>query len=299
MDIDTLREFTSLFETLSFQETADRLCVSQSALTKHIHKLEEELGVSLFDRSTRSVRPNAFSETFYPYAEQIVRTQEEGQKAVKDLEKSSETRLRLAFTSTCSNYGIVETISTFAKLYSQFHTHITESILACEMLKNRQCDFAFANDAIAIDENLSRVIYKVDRLALFLPSSDPLAQQKSVSIEMLRDRPLIAHSRANGAYHADTLRALAACRRAQVTPEITSNASFTSTIMKLILEGQGASALFRGQIPDDQLDPRITPVDIEPAIESVVYLLYDKEGRHTPARKAFLQYLINLSHMDE
>ena len=51
MDIDTLREFTSLFETLSFQETADRLCVSQSALTKHIHKLEEELGVSLFDRS--------------------------------------------------------------------------------------------------------------------------------------------------------------------------------------------------------------------------------------------------------
>ncbi len=72
MDIDTLREFANLYETLRFQETADRLCVSQSALIKHIHKLGEELGISLFDRSTRSVRPNVFSETFSPYAEQIV-----------------------------------------------------------------------------------------------------------------------------------------------------------------------------------------------------------------------------------
>ena len=49
-------------------------------------------------------------------------------------------------------------------------THIAERILACEMLKNHQCVFAFANDAIAIDESLSRVVYKVDRLALYVPT---------------------------------------------------------------------------------------------------------------------------------
>ena len=148
MDLDTLREFANLYETLRFQETADRLCVSQSALIKHIHKLEEELGISLFDRSTRSVRPNVFSETFSPYAEQIVRTDEEARRALKDLGKSRKAHLRLAFPSTCSQYGIVES----------------------EMLKNHQCVFAFANDAIAIDESLSRVVYKVDRLALYVPT---------------------------------------------------------------------------------------------------------------------------------
>ena len=120
MDIDKLREFANLYETLRFQETADKLCISQSALIKHIHKLEEELGISLFDRSTRSVRPNVFSETFSPYAEQIVRTDEEARRALKDLGKSRKAHLRLAFPSTCIQYGIAEIISTFDKLSPSF-----------------------------------------------------------------------------------------------------------------------------------------------------------------------------------
>lgn len=298
MDVQTLQEFTVLYETLSFQETADRLNVSQSALTKHIHKLEEELGVSLFDRSTRSVRPNAFSEVFYPYADQIVRTDQDARTALLDLRKSSDEHLRIAFSSTCSHYSIIEIISTFAKLYPQYHTHITESILACEMLRTRQCDFAFANDAIAIDDSLSRVIYQTDRLALFVPSDDPLAKEHTVSVDVLRTRNLIAHSRANGAYHADTLRLISACKAAGFVPEVNTSASYSSTVMKLIKEGQGVSALFRGQIPVDQQDPAITAVAIEPPIETTVYLLYDREGRHTPARKAFLHYLIDLSNME-
>ena len=126
MDLDTLREFANLYETLRFQETADRLCVSQSALIKHIHKLGEELGIFLFDRSTRSVRPNVFSETFSPYAEQIVRTDEEARRALKDLGKSRKAHLRLAFPSTCSQYGIAEIISTFAKLSPSFTPHREE-----------------------------------------------------------------------------------------------------------------------------------------------------------------------------
>lgn len=56
MDIEALREFVGICETLSFQETAENLHVSQPALTKHIQRLEEELGVPLFDRSTACSR---------------------------------------------------------------------------------------------------------------------------------------------------------------------------------------------------------------------------------------------------
>ena len=62
------------------------------------------------------MRPNVFSETFSPYAAQIVRTDEEARRALKDLGKSRKAHLRLAFPSTCSQYGIAEIISTFAKL---------------------------------------------------------------------------------------------------------------------------------------------------------------------------------------
>lgn len=165
--------FANLYETLRFQETADRLCVSQSALIKHIHKLGEELGISLFDRSTRSVRPNVFSETFSPYAEQIVRTDEEARRALKDLGKSRKAHLRLAFAlpfpRPAASTGSWRSSPPLPSSPPVSH-HIAKSILACEMLKSHQCVFAFANDAIAIDESLSRVVYKVDRLALYVPT---------------------------------------------------------------------------------------------------------------------------------
>ena len=73
MDIESLAEFCSLVETHSFQETAARMNISQSALTKHIHKMEEELNITLFDRSQRSIRINEYSQRFYPHAKQILK----------------------------------------------------------------------------------------------------------------------------------------------------------------------------------------------------------------------------------
>ena len=66
MEISILAEFVRLVETCNFQETADQMNISQSALTKHIHKLEEELNVDLFDRSQRSIQLNEYSQRFIP-----------------------------------------------------------------------------------------------------------------------------------------------------------------------------------------------------------------------------------------
>lgn len=64
MEISILVEFAKLVETCNFQETADQMNISQSALAKHIHKMEEELNVTLFDRSQRSIQLNEFGQRF-------------------------------------------------------------------------------------------------------------------------------------------------------------------------------------------------------------------------------------------
>ena len=71
MDIEILEEFIALAESCSFQETADRLHISQSSLSKHLKKLEAELGAALFDRSTRSVSLNELGMAFLPHARRI------------------------------------------------------------------------------------------------------------------------------------------------------------------------------------------------------------------------------------
>ena len=89
MEISVLQEFVSLVETCSFQETAAIMNVSQSALTKHIHKLEEELNLSLFDRSTRNVKLNDFSKDFYPYAKHIIQLHQEALSSLNELKNQN------------------------------------------------------------------------------------------------------------------------------------------------------------------------------------------------------------------
>lgn len=299
MDINTLEEFVTIYETLSFQETAFRLNISQSALTKHIHKLEEELGASLFDRSTRSVRPNEFSQAYYAYAEQIVRTAKEGAAMMQRLARSDESNLCLAFTSMCSQYGIIELISDFARTHPQYNVQIMEGFRVCDMVLGNQCDFAFANDAVHLDERLDKLIYKVDYLSLYIHRNDPLAGMDEIPLSLLKGRKLIAHSRSNGAYHLDTLNFQAACRNEGFDPEFASSVSYTSTIMKLIKNKQGIAALYRGQMPEDQRDPDIVEVNLTPKIKSTVYMLYNRKHKRTEARRSFMNHLIHWEEKED
>ena len=75
MEIDYIREFVVLTETENFLEAAERLFISQSSLTRHIKSLEEDLGMQVFDRTTRKVTLNNFGKLFLPYAKEISRIQ--------------------------------------------------------------------------------------------------------------------------------------------------------------------------------------------------------------------------------
>ena len=64
MEIGTIQEFVVLAECLNFSEAASRLFISQSSLSKHIKALEQELGVALFERTTRSIRLSGAGERY-------------------------------------------------------------------------------------------------------------------------------------------------------------------------------------------------------------------------------------------
>ena len=76
MEINYLREFVVLAQTGNFMEAADLLYCSQSTLSKHIQNMETELGVPLFDRTTRKVALSKFGQLLLPYAKQIAELQD-------------------------------------------------------------------------------------------------------------------------------------------------------------------------------------------------------------------------------
>ena len=153
MEISILAEFVRLVETCNFQETADQMNISQSALTKHIHKLEEELNVDLFDRSQRSIQLNEYSQRFYPYAKQILRSYEEGTAALKEMQEVDKASVTVAYNPLLGQYGVVEILSDFSAQFPH-HTLIPmESYNSMELLTNKKCDFAFVSEAEAQGSN--------------------------------------------------------------------------------------------------------------------------------------------------
>lgn len=290
MDIEILKEFLSLVETCSFQETAVQMNISQSALTKHIRKLEEELDVSLFDRSTRSVTLNEFSREYYPYAKQIVRLYRDGNTALTVLKDRRQTNLRIAFTPALAHYGIVEMLSAFSRVHPEYPMQMIERPQVVELLKENQCDFAFASENSDIDNSMNQLIYRVDRLVVIVPDSHPLACKSEVTLEEIKNEHFILHQNSAGKMHLETRKFLDLCKENHVEPDIVAQVSYTSTITRMVAQEQGIAVLHRHRIPKDAHNFAI--LDLVPAVESYIYALYRNKRRLPPSIRTFLSYLL-------
>lgn len=83
--IDDIRGFLAISEAGGFKPAADRLGITSSALTQRIQKLEDYLGVRLFDRSTRSVAPTELGRLFLPEAQRILHEFESSISRIQDV----------------------------------------------------------------------------------------------------------------------------------------------------------------------------------------------------------------------
>ena len=289
MEIEIIEEFVTLVETCSFQETAAQMNISQSSLTKHIHKLEEELGLSLFDRSTRSVGLNEFSRTFYPYARQIVDTSNEAKAALFDLSNKDRGTLNVSYMPVMGQYGLIETLAEYAEKYPGNSLHTIESYQPLSLLKSQKCSFAFVAEEEANDPDFNQMIIMTDYLAAILPADHPLAREKTVTLEQLSGEKFILHSSHTGVPHTETTKFLNLCKEKNFEPEIVAETEFTNSVLRFVRSRRGIAVLNRHHIPTDVDD--IAIVNFAPSVHTYIYLLYPRKLTKPQARD-FLHFMV-------
>lgn len=289
MELFVLEEFVSLVETCSFQETAADMNVSQSSLSKYIHKLEEELNLSLFDRSTRAVKLNDYSRAFYPYAKHICQIHHDALAELAEMKNTVTGSFTIAYAPMLGQYGIVNTISDFASVYPDNAFHTIESYQAMHLLKSKKCDFAFVSERDVSDDSFSQMIYKTDHLAIVVPESHPLAKRESVTLEQLAGERFILHSSHDDIPHEETKKFLDLCKSGNFTPEIAAESQFTSTMLRFVGAGRGIAVLNRLHVPPEIEGMAI--VDFYPVIRSYIYLLYPRKLKN-PSATEFLHFMV-------
>ena len=295
MDVKLMKEFIVLAETCSFQEAAERLYISSSALSKHVKTMEDEFGVPLFDRSTRNVKLNKYGETFYQYAKQMVKLYDECSADLDNLRVNQDSRLSIGFLPKFEPSGIVEMISDFSKERPDLTVHMVATNQPKELLESRRCNFVFTNDDCAKDSTINSFLYKTGNLVAVFSHDHPLAGERSVTVEQLRDEDLIMHSDFSGESTLAAQTFQNRCLEAGFAPKIVITASYASSAVKLARKGDGVAILNRMFVPD-ALSDDVAVVDIVPEIPLSIYVLHLSKTRMFPAERDFLRYVRSLAN---
>lgn len=286
MDIKQLNEFRVLAEICNFQEAAEELYISLSSLSKHISKLEEELGVSLFDRTTRKVTLTEYGTVVYDYAKQIVNSYNDCTRALKDLKQDHSLRLSVSFPPILTQYRLLEALIDFMHKNPDIEVTMTEHINPRELLQAKKCDVAFHTEYGEMHTENSSLYMEADTLVAVLPASHPLAGEEFIRIDQLKDEKFIIKHDTSSVLSRILIKL---CNEAGFEPKIAHTVKYSSAMVRMVSEGLGVAVMNYSHIPDSE-KYKIGIVEIQPIVPFNIYLLYSNERRNSAALKAFRNY---------
>lgn len=160
MDTYDLKRFLTLANNLKFNQTASKCSVSQSALSRTITRLEDELGVRLFNRNNHSVSLTEAGKIFKEYAENYLNNFNEIKQKLKNLNHPLSGKIRLYCSVTASLFLLPQLLNKFRNLFPQIEIKIEtgDAAIALEKLVNDDVDLSIA----ALPKHLSKELTTIE-----------------------------------------------------------------------------------------------------------------------------------------
>jgi DNA-binding transcriptional LysR family regulator len=241
MELRQLRQFVAVAEAGSFSLAAERLCMAQPPLSVAIRKLEDEMGISLFERTGRGVRLTPEGETALAGANRCLKEASDLTNMAQSAQHDASGLLNIACIGSAV-YGLLPKIlKVFASRYPgikftlrEYTNH--ETLIAVE---NGSIDLGFVRVPIARPVNVEFQQVEQDRFCAALPNDHPLCQQTTLSLQDMADETFIGYvpSRAGGLQGALMLTLL----QAGISARITQEAVQVQTAIGLVEGGLGVA----------------------------------------------------------
>ncbi|WP_182357834.1 LysR family transcriptional regulator [Tomitella gaofuii] len=191
MDFRQLRYFTAVGQLRNFSQAAERCYVSQSAISHQIAKLEQDLGVKLFDRSTRNVELTAAGERLMPVAAEALAVEAKAREVVR------EPRNRIRITANMSFAAqSLEAIAAVREVHPNLDIEFVLRDFADRMAAVTSGDADVALIRGEVDRpGLQSVSLGMQDLLVAMSRRHPLARSGTVGLRALGDYPLLLPAR--------------------------------------------------------------------------------------------------------
>ena len=289
MELRQLRYFVEVAEREHVSEAAEHLHIAQSAISRQIARLEEELGVMLFEKAGRNIQLTPVGKIFLIHARTAIKAIEYAKYQIEEFLDPEHGTIKIGFPTSLSTYFLPTIISAFKNEQPNIAFHLKQGSYSflMESVKNREIGLAFLGPVPTKDPEIDGHILFTENVSALLPITHPLADKKSLRLSDLRQDPFVLFPKG---YVLHTL-AIDACKQAGFTPIVASEGEDMDSIKGLVSAGVGVSLL-----PDStfyEVIPRMTvKIPIEyPEVKRTVGIITPKHRELAPSEKVFYQFV--------
>lgn len=199
MELRQLHYFVTVAEELHFGKAADRLQITQPALSKQIASLEQALGVQLLARTKRTVQLTPAGQVFFEQVQQLLSQAEAAIQLTQRTDRGHLGHLAIGFTATAVHTVMPQLVCDFRQNYPNVEISIMELATEAQVaaLNQGKLDLAFLHPPIDV-RGIELHPILVEEFVAVLPRQHPLLKYDRIPLEAFAHEPLIIHPRHEG-----------------------------------------------------------------------------------------------------
>ncbi len=294
MELRHLRYFVAVASLGSFTRAAESLHVTQPPLSRQVKDLEEELGLTLLERGSNSVKLTDAGEQFYEEACELLARADDAVRRMRG--GAGKEVLRVGYTSSMATGIIAAVLAKFQAAAPRIRIELVDhsSREMIEMAGEGRLDFVIC-PKVTIPNGIPGFQWTELRRSqpvLVLPASHPLAKLKRIPVARLNELPLVGLARENYPEYVPSARAL--LKPFAISPRFVSLVNDNFSTLFVELYAQNAAAILIEGVAD-VLPKTLVARPFTPKLPSVTVVIGLPALRPKPHAEMFAKLLIEAS----
>jgi len=285
VDFVQLRYFKTLAELQHMTHAAKSLHIAQPALSRALRKLEQELGLLLFDRDGKNIRLNENGVILLKHADNILNELDEAKRVLADRKDQTERQVSVAMYA--GTQLLPDIIRSFKDKYPDISLLIMQQQDVGVWDMADKCDILIHTTIQPLEKSCCLTLIE-EELCLAMPKSHPLSLAESIKLSQVAKEPFIGLHKGSG------LRTITDeyCRKAGFLQRVVVESDSPGIVRNLISLGVGLAFIPKITWKGVDYGPNVSLVDIEePHCIRYIHMTWRQNRYVSTASKIFQSYL--------
>jgi len=289
VELRQIQYFIEVAKREHVTEAAIALHVAQSAVSRQIVNLEQELGVDLFIREGRNVKLTPIGSMFLEHIQQAMTVIENAKREIEECLDPNKGTIRIGFPSSLASYTLPTAISAFRNLYPSVNFLLKQGsyYYLIDAVKKGDINMALLGPLPKDEKRIKGDILFLEHIVALLPNNHPLADRPALELAQLRNESFILFP------EGYVLREIVvnACQQLGFYPKVSFEGDDIDAIKGLVAAGLGVTLIPEITLVDSIPRSTVKVPVIEPRVTRTVGVIIPTERQLLPTEKLFHQFL--------